>query len=196
MTMGKADIRIGITGGIGSGKSFVCQLLQARGISVYDCDSAAKRLIRSSARIREQLISLIGPHAYTGERLNKEAIATFLLQSEDNQRAINAIVHPAVADDFMASGMQWMECAILFESGFNRLVDIVIAVTAPEEVRIQRVTQRDSISKQKAIEWMQRQWNQDRVTAAAHFTIINDGIADLDAQIDSILNALQIKTHF
>ena len=132
----------------------------------------------------------MGPHAYMGEQLNKEAIATFLLQSDANQKAINDIVHPAVADDFIASGMQWMECAILFESGFNRLVDIVIAVRAPEEVRIQRVCSRDSISPQKAKEWMQRQWNQDKVTAAAQYVIDNDGIANLDTQIDTILKAI------
>lgn len=185
-----ANIRIGITGGIGSGKTYVCQCLKERGISIYDCDSAAKKLIRTSPRIRQQLTALVGTHAYMGEQLNKEAIATFLLQSDANQKAINDIVHPAVADDFIASGMQWMECAILFESGFNRLVDIVIAVRAPEEVRIQRVCSRDSISPQKAKEWMQRQWNQDKVTAAAQYVIDNDGIANLDTQIDTILKAI------
>lgn len=188
--MAMANIRIGITGGIGSGKTYVCQRLKERGISIYDCDSAAKKLIRTSPRIRQQLTALVGPHAYMCEQLNKEAIATFLLQSDANQKAINDIVHPAVADDFIASGMQWMECAILFESGFNRLVDIVIAVRAPEEVRIQRVCSRDSISPQKAKEWMQRQWNQDKVTAAAQYVIDNDGIANLDTQIDTILKAI------
>ena len=188
--MAMANIRIGITGGIGSGKTYVCQRLKERGISIYDCDSAAKKLIRTSPHIRQQLTALVGPHAYMGEQLNKEAIATFLLQSDANQKAINDIVHPAVADDFIASGMQWMECAILFESGFNRLVDIVIAVRAPEEVRIQRVCSRDSISPQKAKEWMQRQWNQDKVTAAAQYVIDNDGIANLDTQIDTILKAI------
>lgn len=188
--MAMANIKIGITGGIGSGKTYVCQRLKERGISIYDCDSAAKKLIRTSLRIRQQLTALVGPHAYMGEQLNKEAIATFLLQSDANQKAINDIVHPAVADDFIASGMQWMECAILFESGFNQLVDIVIAVRAPEEVRIQRVCSRDSISPQKAKEWMQRQWNQDKVTAAAQYVIDNDGIANLDTQIDTILKAI------
>lgn len=188
--MAMANIRIGITGGIGSGKTYVCQRLKERGISIYDCDSAAKKLIRTSPHIRQQLTALVGPHAYMGEQLNKEAIATFLLQSDANQKAINDIVHPAVADDFIASGMQWMECAILFESGFNRLVDIVIAVRAPEEVRIQRVCSRDSILPQKAKEWMQRQWNQDKVTAAAQYVIDNDGIANLDTQIDTILKAI------
>lgn len=180
-------MKIGITGGIGSGKSYVCERLAERGISVYDCDSAAKRLIRTSPDIRERLIALIGPDTYVDRQLNKPAVARFLLASEQNAQAIDAIVHPAVAEDFIQSGQQWMECAIIYESGFNRLVDRVIAVTAPEEVRIRRVMQRDGISREKALEWMARQWSQDEVRRRADFEIINDGTADVDQQIEHIL---------
>jgi len=83
--------------------------------------------------------------------------------------------------------MEWMESAILFESGIYRLVDRVIVVTAPEEVRIQRVMQRDSITREKVLEWMQRQWPQEEVVRHADFEIINDGIADIDEQIENIL---------
>ena len=143
-------MKIGITGGIGSGKSFVCKLLSERGINVYDCDSAAKRLMRSSSSIQRQLTSLIGENAYIDGQLNKAAVATFLLASEENAHAIDAIVHPAVADDFINSGIEWMECAIMYESGFNRLVDKVIVVTAPEDVRIERIMKRDSITEELA----------------------------------------------
>ena len=103
-------IKIGIAGGIGSGKSYVCQRLQQRGYEVYDCDSAAKRLIRTSPEIREQLTRLVGPDAYNDEgQLNKAVISRFLLASADNQKAINDIVHPAVFRDFEESGMEWME---------------------------------------------------------------------------------------
>ena len=133
-------MRIGITGGIGSGKSYVCQRLIARGYEVYDCDNAAKRLMRTSPEIRQQLTALIGPDTYLKESgefvLNKAAVAKFLLGSESNAQAVDAIVHPAVFRDFEASGMKWMESAILFESGACRLVDKTIVVTAPEEVRI------------------------------------------------------------
>ena len=141
-------MKIGITGGIGSGKSYVCKRLAARGIEVYDCDSAAKRLIRTSASIRKQLTDLIGEDAYIGESLNKAAVARFLLASEDNAQAIDRIVHPAVFQDFEESGMQWMESAIMYESGIYRLVDCVIVVTAPREVRIQRVMKRDGIARE------------------------------------------------
>jgi dephospho-CoA kinase len=174
-------MKFGITGGIGSGKSYVCQRLIARGYEVYDCDSAAKRLMRTSPELQQQIKALVGS-------LEKADIAKFLLESEANAHAIDAIVHPAVFRDFEASGLQWMESAILFESGAYRLVDKTIIVSAPEEVRIQRVMQRDGISREKVLEWMARQLPQEDVRRRANFEIINDGIADIDQQIDKIIN--------
>jgi len=180
-------MKTGITGGIGSGKSYVCKRLEARGFNVYDCDAAAKRLIRTSSEIQEQLTQLIG------SPLNKAAMAKFLLESEANAKAIDAIVHPAVFRDFEESGMQWMESAILYESGISQLVDTVIVVTAPLEVRIGRVMQRDGITREKVLEWMQRQWPQEEIRRRADFEVVNDGIADIDEQLDSILETLNIK---
>ena len=174
-------MKFGITGGIGSGKSYVCQRLIARGYEVYDCDSAAKRLMGTSPELQQQIKALVGS-------LEKADIAKFLLESEANAHAIDAIVHPAVFRDFEASGLQWMESAILFESGAYRLVDKTIIVSAPEEVRIQRVMQRDGISREKVLEWMARQLPQENVRRRADFEIINDGIADIDQQIDEIIN--------
>lgn len=176
-------IKIGITGGIGSGKSYVCRLLERRGIEVYDCDAAAKRLIRTSTRLRRQLQKLIGS-------LEKADISRFLLASEENQQAVNAIVHPAVFQDFEESGKQWMESAILYESGADKLVDRVVAVTAPEEVRIRRVMNRDSISREQALQWIARQWPQELVRERADFEIVNDGESDLEQQIEKLLNQL------
>jgi dephospho-CoA kinase len=181
-------MKIGITGGIGSGKSFVCKRLEARGIQVYDCDSAAKRLIRTSPELQQQLKTLIGS-------LEKADVAKFLLASEKNAKAIDAIVHPAVFRDFEQSGLQWMESAILYESGAYRLVDKAIVVTAPEEVRIQRVMQRDGISREKVLEWMSRQLPQDEVRQRADFEIVNDGTADIDHQLDELLPLL-LPNHF
>ena len=184
-------MKIGITGGIGSGKSYICQRLKALGITVYDCDEAAKRLIRTSPTIRQQLTALIGPDTYTGEQLNKAVVANYLLQSDDHAHAIDRIVHPAVFRDFEESGIQWMESAIMFESGISQLVDRVIVVTAPEEVRIQRIMQRDGITRQKAWQWMQRQWPQDKIRRRAHYVIVNDGIADIDQQLDNLLKSIE-----
>ena len=187
-------MKIGITGGIGSGKSYVCRLLEQRGYAVYDCDSAAKRLIRSSPFIRRRLTALIGPETYFKESgeyiLNKKAVAEFLLKSEDNARAIDRIVHPAVFRDFIESGMEWMESAIIYESGIHRLVDRVIVVTAPEELRIQRVMARDEISREKVLEWMSRQLPQEEVRQRADFEIVNDGLADLNQQLDDIIKEI------
>lgn len=180
-------MKTGITGGIGSGKSYVCKRLEARGFKVYDCDAAAKRLIRTSSEIQEQLTQLIG------SPLNKAAMAKFLLESEANAKAIDAIVHPAVFRDFEESGMQWMESAILYESGISQLVDTVIVVTAPLEVRIGRVMQRDGITREKVLEWMQRQWPQEEIRRRADFEVVNDGIADIDEQLDEILMKLNNK---
>jgi dephospho-CoA kinase len=175
-------MKTGITGGIGSGKSYVCKLLAQRGIEVYDCDAAAKRLIRTSPRLRQQLKALIGS-------LDKAAISRFLLANEENQQAVNAIVHPAVFQDFEESGMLWMESAILFESGADKLVDRVVVVTAPEEIRIERVMQRDDITREKTLQWIARQWPQEQVIARADFEIVNDGQADLNSQIEKLLTS-------
>ena len=176
-------MKIGITGGIGSGKSYVCKRLEARGIQVYDCDNAAKRLMRTSAELQQQLKALVGS-------LEKADIAKFLLESEANAKAIDAIVHPAVFRDFEESGMQWMESAILYESGISHIVDRVVVVTAPEAVRIQRITQRDAISSEKAREWISHQWPQEKLRQLAHFEIINDGQQPLQPQIEQLLSEL------
>jgi dephospho-CoA kinase len=188
-------MKIGITGGIGSGKSYICRVLQQRhGIEVYDCDSAAKRLIRTLPSIRRRLTALIGPNTYIKEAgeyiLNKKAVAEFLLTSEENAKAIDRIVHPAVFRDFIQSGMEWMESAIIFESGICSLVDHVIVVTAPDEVRIQRVMNRDGISREKVLEWMSRQLPQEEVRQRADFEIVNDGQADISQQLEAILKSL------
>lgn len=185
-------MKIAITGGIGSGKSYVCGLLKSHGITVYDCDSAAKRIMRSSEEIRNAQTRLIGPDTYTADgQLNKAAVAAFLLASEDNARAIDGIVHPAVARDFIDSGAEWMECAILYESGFDRLVDRVVAVTAPEEVRISRIMRRDGISHDKAREWIAHQLPQEEVVRRADYEIVNDGTQDVDRQIYELILKLK-----
>lgn len=187
--------RIAITGGIGSGKSFVCRLLERQGIQVYDCDAAAKRLMVHSPSLRQQLTALIGPETYTSDeagqsyQLNKAVVARFLLASQRNASAIDAIVHPAVAADFLESGIQWLESAILFQSGFDRRVhfDAVVCVTAPEEVRIGRIMARDGISKERAREWIARQWPQEDIRLRSDYEIINDGQQPLLPQIETIL---------
>lgn len=184
-------MKIGIAGGIGSGKSYVCQRIRQQGFEVYDCDSAAKRLIRTSPEIRQQLTALIGPEVYTdveGEPvLNKAVVAKFLLTSESNAQAIDRIVHPAVFKDFVESGLQWMESALMFESDIYKLVDKVVAVVAPKEIRIRRVMERDHISREKVLEWMNRQMDQEEIIQKSDYVIFNDGEKDIDQQLKNII---------
>ena len=181
-------MKIGIAGGIGSGKSYICALIRQRGFEVYDCDSAAKRLIRTDPDIRTQLTALIGPDTYSADgQLNKAVVARFLLTSDANAAAIDRIVHPAVFRDFEASGMEWLESAIMYESGISRLMDRVIVVTAPLEVRIRRVMQRDNISRQQVLAWMDKQLPQEQVITLADFELVNDGQADIEQQLNNII---------
>lgn len=183
-------VKVAITGGIGSGKSYICEILEKRGISIYSCDDAAKRLMATSVKIREELTALVGDDAYVDGVLNKAALTSFLLKSSENTEKINAIVHPAVADDFKKSGYTWMECAILFTSGFDKLVDKTICVTAPLKVRVERVMQRDNISIQKAFDWIDHQMLQEEMAALSDYVIVNDGKSDLDSQISEVLESL------
>lgn len=182
---------VAITGGIGSGKSFVCHIFGEKGINVYDCDSAAKRLMRNSPDIRCRLTSLIGPETYLDNNLNKAAVAGFIMQSEENVKTVNAIVHPAVADDFLGSDYTWFESAILYDCGFDRYADIVIAIVAPVETRISRIMQRDGISREKALEWIAKQMPQEEVAKRADYVITNDGSDNLTIQIDRILTQIR-----
>lgn len=182
-----------ITGGIGSGKSYVCRILESRGISVYDCDAAAKRLMRTSEKLQQELRQLVGQDVYTSDgQLQKRVLADFLLTSEANKLALNDVIHPAVAEDFLSSGMTWLESAILFESGFDRRIrfDRVVCVSAPRDVRIQRIMRRDNISAAKAAEWIDTQMAQEEVERRSHFVIVNDGKSDIEQQVDNMLSQI------
>lgn len=184
-------MKIALTGGIGSGKSFVCRKLEERGIKVYDCDDGAKRLMKESDVIVRELTALIGKDAYVNGAPNKARIAQFLLKSEANKLAINHIVHPEVIRDFYSSGLDWMESAIIFEANLEHTVDKIVSVTAPEEVRAERVMLRDGISHDRAVEWIRTQMPQEEVAKRSHYVINNDGTADLDSQITMILESLK-----
>lgn len=183
-------VKVAVTGGIGSGKSYVCRLIGRRGIHVYDCDSAAKRIMASSDEIKAALCRVVGDDVLSEGRIDKAVLASYLLKSEKNAQQINRIVHPAVAEDFISSGYSWMECAILFSSGFDKLVDKVVCVTAPLEVRVDRIIRRDNISRDNALEWIGRQMPQEEVKTLSDYEIVNDGVMDVDIQIDKILASI------
>ncbi|MBQ6964896.1 MAG: dephospho-CoA kinase [Bacteroidaceae bacterium] len=189
--------RLGITGGIGSGKSYICQLLAQRGIPVYHCDDEAKRLMAEHPDIRERLTRLIGEHTYINNVLNKPAIASFLFANAENAARINSIVHPLVRQDFL----QWaerqqaplvaQECALLFESGFQDTVDKTILVYAPKRIRLQRAMRRDHATQAQILARMAQQMDERQKRRRADFTIRNDGRTDLNTQIDKLLDDLK-----
>ena len=186
-------MKIAITGGIGSGKSYVCRILEKHGIRVYDCDAGAKRLMRLDADLQAGLKKLVGEEVYGADGiLQKPVLAQFILTGEANKQAINDVVHPAVARDFEQSDCEWMESAILFDSGFNRRIhfDKVVCVSAPVAVRLQRIMQRDHISQEKAQQWIDAVMPQEELIARSDYEIVNDGVSDVEAQVVHLLNLL------
>ncbi len=183
---------IAVTGGIGSGKSYVCRLLKDCGADVYDCDAAAKRLMNSLPEVQSALSAAVGCDLFEGGRLDKAALSRFIVRSEENVQKVNSIVHPAVAEDFKRSGCEWLESAILYESGFDRRVvfDFVVCVTAPLETRIRRIMERDSLTRDRAVEWIDRQMPQEEKAARADFVIENDDGDDVKSRIRELMKKI------
>lgn len=196
------QIRLGITGGIGSGKSYVAQMLQACwDVPVYDCDSEAKRLTAESDDIRTALTQLVGDHLWQQGQMQKPVLATYLFASPEHAAQVNAIIHPAVRRDFLRwadahsrSPVVAIESAILCESGFHTLVDSILLVDASLEVRLQRAMLRDGASRQQVMARMARQ-DSAQARQLARFTVINDGGGDqlLQACLESIVTQLQAE---
>ena len=185
-------IKLGITGGIGSGKSYISSLLREQlNVPVYDCDSEAKRLMGKDKSIQQRLTELVGTHVYKEGKLQKSALADYLFSDQHHAQEVNAIVHPAVKDDFRKWAEQQktsvvaIESAILYESGLDTTVDKVIFVDAPKELRIQRVMQRDGSSRQQVEARIKIQRAEEQ-RQKADFIIENEG-----AQQNSLLEALQ-----
>ena len=163
--MVNGNCTIGITGGIGSGKSYVSNLLRQQfGIPVYDCDAEAKRLTATDEEIRRKLIQLVGPDVFDGQELMRKHLAAYLFADPEHASRVNAIIHPVVLKDFQQWSMVNGQCpivalesAILFDSGFNEYVDYVLFVDAPEDIRLKRAMQRDTASEDSTRARMQMQ---------------------------------------
>ena len=194
MTPPLSPSHIAITGGIGSGKSFVCDILRRRGFGVYDCDAAAKRLMATDKDLQRELSQLVGNGVYSNGVLQKSVLVQFILESEDNKQAVNHIVHPAVAADYLSSGCQWLESAILFDANFDQRVtfDIIIGVVAPDEVRTERIMTRDGISREQALQWIGCQMPQETVARLCDYIISNGTGDDVEAQVEDICMKLNI----
>lgn len=185
---------VALSGGIGSGKSYVCRLIHEAGFPVFYCDDEAKRIIRTSPEVRRQLQALVGEEVYDGSVLSKAVLAAYICQGKDYAAKVDAIVHPAVAAAFrewaasQASPRVFMECALLFESGFDRLADTTVLVHAPLEERVKRVMARDGVSRAKVLDWIALQMPESEKAARADAVILNDGRAELAPQIAPFVN--------
>ena len=195
-------IRLGITGGIGSGKSYVSHLLVERGIPVFDCDSQAKELTVNHPSIRRGLVELLGPDVYCTEGINKPLLASYLFASKENAARVNAIIHPCVREAFqewtrrqgeLGYKLVGMESAILYESGFENEVDWVMAVHAPLEVRCERVVLRDHTSMEAVEKRIAAQMSDERKCELADFIIENDGVVSLNEQLDKMFSLLESR---
>ena len=186
---------IGITGGMGSGKSIVAALLTVYGIPVYNADSESKRLILTSPTIRRGLIDLLGADIYSpdGTTLRRARMASLIFADPNLLARVNAIIHPEVGRDFdawrarLTTSVCAMESAILFESGFDRRANLRLMVYAPEAIRLQRVMARDNTTEAAARQRMQRQWPDERKIALSDAVITNDGRAALIPQVEAFV---------
>ena len=171
--------KIGITGGIGSGKSTVCALLKEHGVAVYDSDAEAKRLMSESESLRSALVDAFGEECYNGEGLNRAYLASKVFGDDEALARLNAIVHPAVKDDFRAWAERQqgayvvLESAILFESGFDAEVDTTLAVMAPLEERVRRAMERDGAEREQILDRISHQLSDDELHSRANRTIVN-----------------------
>jgi dephospho-CoA kinase len=192
---GGRALRVGVTGGIGSGKSTVCQLFARLGAHVYDSDTRARELMNGDGGIKRAIVALLGPDAYRGLALDNAYVAAKVFNDKMLLASLNAIVHPAVAMDFEAWALPFtgssgsdgrpvssyivLESAILFESGFDRFVDRVVSVSAPVEVRLERVLSRGSgLSREEMTRRMANQLSDADRAARAWRTIDNSGSQD------------------
>ena len=184
--------KVGITGGIGSGKSTVCAILAEFGVAVYDSDSRAKRLMNEDNTLRERLVERFGSEVYCAEGLNRMYLAERVFGKPEELKALNAIVHPAVMDDFdrwaleQESSYVVLESAILFEASLDRRVDVSVAVMAPEELRIERAMQRDGAQREQIVARMNNQISDEERVERAKYTIVNIDIDNLRSDVEQL----------
>ncbi|MCG8579951.1 MAG: dephospho-CoA kinase [Bacteroidales bacterium] len=175
-------IKVGLTGGIGSGKSTVAKLIGFLGYPVYVADIEAKRIINSDRQVRQQIVSLLGEGAYSVSGYNVKYVAEKVFNDKQLLNKLNAIVHPAVHSDFnnwcndnRNAKLVFQEAAILFENGSYRKFDKTILVTAPELMRINRVMKRDGLSEEEVNARISRQWSDHDKIPLADYVVRCDG---------------------
>lgn len=184
--------KVGITGGIGSGKSTVCRLFAARGVAVYDCDAAAKRLMAEDEALKSAIAARFGTACYEGGVLNRTYLAEQIFGSDEAREALNGLVHPAVIADFerwaelQAGEYVVLESAILFEAGLEKLLDCVVAILAPKALRLERAMKRDGALREQIEARMATQLDDDTLCAKADLSLVNIFEEELEQQVQEL----------
>lgn len=190
---------IGLTGGIGSGKTTIANFFKEKGVPVYISDDEAKKVMQS-IEIIDKIKSAFGETLFENNVLNRAKLAEIVFNNADKLAQLNAIVHPAVKKDFE----NWLqqhkndqfvvyEAAILFESGRYKECDYIVTVTAPIEVRIERVIKRDNTTREQVLSRMEMQWNDEKRISLSNFVINNSNLKIANEEVVKILKILNIK---
>ena len=190
-------LKIGITGGIGSGKSYVCQILEKMGYAIFYSDLEAKKLMIQNKVLIQKIKNIIGGHAYLDNELNKPIIRNFLFQNEVNKEKLNSLIHPFVYQEFekWASSIQkeivFNESALLFETDSYKRFNKTILVTAPEEIKIERLIRRDSLNMEEIKKRFNAQLNDTIKIKKADYIIENDDKKLIIPQINKMLEQIR-----
>ena len=192
-----ATLKIGLTGGIGSGKSIIAKIFKVLDIPVYDADSNAKRLMETNEQIGYKLINTFGKDSFINGKLNRKYLADIVFSHKSEIEKLNNIIHPEVAKDFLlwAESMNAykyviFEAAILFESGWNTAMDKTILVEAPDQLRIARTIKRDKTSREQVLKRIKNQWATAKIKQLTDFIVLNNDkhlVLPQVIQIDQIL---------
>lgn len=195
-------LTVGLTGGIGSGKSLIASVFRTLGIPVFNADDVGRNLTGSDPEILSGLHSWLGDEFFEGGVLNRSMLAAMVFKDSRALQQLNEIIHPRVAGAFnnwvarhAADPYVIHEAAILFESGFYKQLDRIILVTCPEEVRVQRITARDGISREDALLRLRNQWTDELKIPLAHYVIHNDESELIIPAILDIHNLLIQQSH-
>jgi dephospho-CoA kinase len=191
-------IVIGLTGGIGSGKTIVAGLLQVYGVPVYDSDTRAKALCNTDEELKAGLIGLFGPELYRDGLMDRTWMADRVFENPEALKAANALIHPVVGRDFIFWANQQgtpvvaQETAILFEAGLEKRFDKIICVTAPEELRIKRTCQRSGLSPEEVRVRISNQLSEEERINRSDVVIVNDGVCPLIPQVERFIQSLGV----
>lgn len=190
-------LRIGLTGGMGSGKSVVARLFQVLGVPVFEADAEAKALMQHDTVVRDAVIARFGAEVYPNGELDRARLASMAFGDDGKIAALNAIVHPAVRKAFAAWANERdapyvvMEAAVMAENEGYRSFDRVITVSCPEAIRIQRVMERDGVKQEAVRARIRHQASEEDWQRIAHFTVKNDGTELVIPQVLAIHGQLQ-----